>query len=34
MSFGVFVKRSEHDWKNDINIVADQVAEVLVVPEV
>ena len=30
----VLVKRREHDWQDHINIVADQITEVLVVPKV
>lgn len=34
MALGVFVKRCEHDGEDDFHIVANEVAEVLVVPEV
>jgi hypothetical protein len=34
VSFGVLEKRREHDWEDDFNIVADEIAKVLVVPEV
>ncbi|MCV5090294.1 hypothetical protein OFC13_27045, partial [Escherichia coli] len=34
MSLGVFVERSEHDGENDLDIVAHEIAEVLVVPEI
>ena len=34
MTLGVLVERCEHDWENDLNIIADQVTEVLVVPEI
>lgn len=34
VALGIFVKRRKHDRENDFNIVADQVAEILVVPEV
>ena len=34
MALRVFVQRSEHDRQNNFNIVADEVAKVLVVPEV
>lgn len=34
MALGVLIQRGKHDRENDLNIVADQVAEVLVVPEV
>jgi hypothetical protein len=30
----VLIQRCKHDRKNDIDIVADQVAEVLIVPEI
>jgi len=34
MSLGVLIQRSEHDGENDLDIVADEVAKVLVVPKV
>lgn len=34
MSLGVLVERCEHDGKDDINVVADQVAEILIIPEI
>jgi len=34
VSFRVLVEWRKHDWQNDINVVADQVAEILVIPEV
>jgi hypothetical protein len=34
MALGVFVQRSEHDWQNDLDVVANEVAEVLIVPEI
>ena len=34
MALRVLVKRSEHDWQDDLNIVADEVAKVFIVPEV
>jgi hypothetical protein len=34
MSLRVLVKRCEHDWKNHVNIVTDEIAEVFVVPEI
>lgn len=34
MTLGVLEQRREHDWQNDLNIIADQVAEVFIVPEV
>ena len=34
VAFRVFVERGKHDGKNDLDVVADQIAEVLVVPEV
>ena len=34
MPLGVLVERREHDWEYDFDIVADQIAEVLVVPEI
>jgi len=34
MPLGVLVERREHDWEYDFDIVADQIAEVLVVPKV
>jgi len=34
MSLGVLVKWGEHDWQDDVDVVADQIAEILVVPEI
>ena len=34
MTLRVLVKRREHDRQDDVDIVADQIAEVLVVPKV
>ena len=34
MAFGVLVEWREHDGQDDIDVVANEVAEVLVVPEV
>ena len=34
MPFGVFVQRSKHYRQDDFNVIANQVAEVLIVPEV
>ena len=34
VAFRVFVEGLEHDWEDDFDIVADEVAEVFVVPEV
>ena len=34
VAFGVLVERLEHDRQNDFDIVADEIAEVFVVPEV
>ena len=34
VTFRIFVKWGEHDGKDHVNIVTDQVAKVLVVPEV
>lgn len=34
MALGVFVERREHDGKDCLHIVAHEVAEILVVPEV
>ena len=34
MTFRVFVERSKHNWKNDLDVVADEVAEVFVIPEI
>lgn len=31
---GVFVERSKHDGENRLHVVADKVAEILIVPEV
>lgn len=30
----VFVQRRKHDWKDNVHIIADQVAKVLIVPEI
>jgi hypothetical protein len=34
MAFGVFIEGSKHDGKDDFHIIADQVAEVFVIPKV
>ena len=34
MALGIFIQRGEHDGQNDVDVVADEVAEVLVIPEV
>ncbi len=34
MAFRIFVQRGKHDGENNLDIVADEVAEILVVPEV
>jgi hypothetical protein len=34
MALGVFVQWSEHDGQDYVDVIADKVAEVLVVPEV
>lgn len=34
MSLGILIERSKHNGQNNLHIVADQIAEVLVVPEV
>lgn len=34
VALGVLVQRSEHDRKDNLDIVTDEVAEVLIVPEV
>jgi hypothetical protein len=34
MALGVLVQRREHDWKDNLDVIRHQVAEVLVVPEV
>lgn len=34
MSFGVLVKWRKHDRQNGLHVVTDQIAEVLIVPEV
>ena len=34
MTLRVLVERCEHNWEDDLNIIADQVTEVLVVPEI
>lgn len=34
VSLRILVKRRKHDGQDDIDIVADQVAKVLVIPEV
>jgi hypothetical protein len=34
VSLGVLVERGEHDWEDSLHVIADEVAEVLVVPEV
>lgn len=34
MAFGVLIKRSEHNWQYHFNIVANEIAEVLIVPKI
>jgi len=34
MTLGVLIKRCKHDGKDGVDIVANEVAEILVVPEV
>ena len=34
MPFGILVKRREHDGQDSLDIVADKIAKVLIVPEV
>ena len=34
VTLGVLIKGSKHDRKDDVNIVADEVAEILIVPEI
>lgn len=34
VTFGILVERRKHDGQDSLHVVADQVAEVLVVPEV
>jgi hypothetical protein len=34
MALGILIERSKHNRKNYLNIVADKVAEILIVPEV
>jgi hypothetical protein len=34
MSFRILIEGSKHDWKDSLDIVADKIAKVLIVPEV
>lgn len=34
MTFRVFVKWRKHDWKDGFHIVANEITEVLIIPEV
>jgi hypothetical protein len=34
MSLGVFVQRSEHNREDGFHIIADEIAEIFVVPEI
>lgn len=34
MSFGVFVKWCKHDWKDDVNVITNKVAEVFIIPKI
>ncbi len=34
MSLGVLIQRSEHYWQDHLDVVANEIAEVLIVPEV
>jgi hypothetical protein len=34
VALGVLVKRGKHNWQNDLDVVANEIAEVFVVPEV
>jgi hypothetical protein len=34
MSFRVLIEWRKHDWEDDLDVVADKIAEVLVIPEV
>jgi hypothetical protein len=34
VALGILEQRREHDWQNDLNIIADQVAKIFIVPEV
>jgi len=34
VALGILIERREHDWENDLHIVADEVTEILVVPEI
>jgi hypothetical protein len=34
MAFGVFIERRKHDGQNNFDIVTDEIAKVLIVPEV
>ena len=34
MALGVLVQWRKHDWENDLHVITDKIAEILVVPEV
>lgn len=34
VTLGVFIERGEHNWKYYFHIIADEVTEILVVPEI
>ena len=34
VAFGVLVQRCEHDWQDGLDVLADEIAEVLVIPEI
>jgi len=34
MTLGVLVKWCKHDWKDDFHVIANQVTEIFIVPEV
>lgn len=34
MALGVFVQRRKHDGQDSFNVVADQVAEIFVIPKI